>query len=152
MLTLSNCSSIELSNAFDTGRFRLHLGSLVLKVSSNIPEFIAIFRQLYGDHPVSLGGGEYDFDLAIRPPSLWRRWFRRSATFEFCGVNTHGQRTSIASAMHSAERTGAPYHNRGIWSVCSTEHRPWPQNFRFDTLLLTHETGGLRRRLDDRTM
>lgn len=85
MLTLSDCSSNELSNAFDAGRFRLHLGSLVLKVSSNIPEFIAIFRQLYGDHPVSLGGGEYDFDLAIRPPSLWRRWFRRSATFEFCG-------------------------------------------------------------------
>lgn len=67
MLTLSDCSSNELSNAFDAGRFRLHLGSLVLKVSSNIPEFIAIFRQLYGDHPVSLGGGEYDFDLAIRP-------------------------------------------------------------------------------------
>jgi HprK-related kinase A len=57
----------------------------VLKVSSNIPEFISIFRELYGDHPVRLEGGEYDFDLAIRSPSLWRQWFRRNATFEFCG-------------------------------------------------------------------
>ena len=85
MLTLSNCSSNELSDAFDAGRFRLYLGPLVLKVSSNVPEFVAIFRQLYGDHPITLAGGEYDFDLAIRPPSLWRRWFRRNAIFEFCG-------------------------------------------------------------------
>lgn len=85
MLTLSDCSSTELSKAFDAGRFRLHLGPLVLKISSNIPEFVAIFRELYGDHPVSLGGGGYDFDLAIRPPSSWRKWFRRNATFEFCG-------------------------------------------------------------------
>lgn len=85
MLTLSDCSSIELSNAFDAGHFRLHIGPLVLKVSSNIPEFVSIFRQLYGDHPVSLNGDEYDFDLAVRPPSLFRRWIRRNATFEFCG-------------------------------------------------------------------
>ena len=67
------------------GLFRLYLGPLMLKVSSNIPEFVTVFRELYGDHTVGLAGGEYDFDLAVRPPSFWRRWYRRNAVFEFCG-------------------------------------------------------------------
>jgi HprK-related kinase A len=50
-----------------------------------VPEFISAFKELYATHPVSISGGDYDFDIAISPPSLWRRWFRRNATFEFCG-------------------------------------------------------------------
>jgi len=85
VLTISACSAKELNCALRSGCFRLHLGDIALKISSIIPEFNAAFRQLYADHPVSLTGGGYDFDIAISPPSWWRRWFRRNATFEFCG-------------------------------------------------------------------
>lgn len=85
MLTLSSCTSEQLHRSLRDGSFRLYLGQLALKVSSDIPEFIAAFRQLYGDHPVTLGGGEYDFDIAISAPALWRRWLRRNASFEFSG-------------------------------------------------------------------
>jgi HprK-related kinase A len=85
VLTLSDYPASQLGGAFRSGCFRLGLGNFIFKVSSNVPEFISSFRQLYSDHPVTLEGGEYDFDLAISSPSLWRRWFRRNATFEFCG-------------------------------------------------------------------
>ena len=85
MLTISACSAEELNCALQSGHFRLQLGGLALKISSIIPEFNAAFRQLYADHPVSLAGGEFDFDIAITPPTLWRRWFRRNANFELCG-------------------------------------------------------------------
>ncbi len=68
-----------------SGRFRLHLGHLSLKITSIVPEFVAAFRNLYATHPVSISGGDFDFDIGISPPSLWRRWFRRNAVFEFCG-------------------------------------------------------------------
>lgn len=85
MLALSVCSLKELDRALRSGKFRLHLGGMSLKISSCIPEFGSAFRVLYSDHQVSLAGGEYDFDIAVNPPSLWRAWFRRNATFEFCG-------------------------------------------------------------------
>lgn len=85
MLILSACPPLQLREAFQSGRIRLYLGRLALKISSNVPEFIASFQQLYGEHPIALDGGEYDFELAISSPSPWRRWFRRNVTFEFCG-------------------------------------------------------------------
>jgi len=85
VLTLSACSSKEINAALRSGCFRLYLGLLSLKITSLIPEFITAFRGLYAAHPVSLTGGEYDFDIAVSPPSQWRRWFRRNATYEFCG-------------------------------------------------------------------
>lgn len=68
-----------------SGRFRLHLGHLSLKITSIVPEFVAAFRMLYATHPVSISGGDFDFDIGISPPTFWRRWFRRNAVFEFCG-------------------------------------------------------------------
>jgi HprK-related kinase A len=61
------------------------LGGLSLKISSVVPEFIEAFRLLYADYPVSMTGGDYDFDIGLSPPSIWRRWFRRNVTFEFSG-------------------------------------------------------------------
>lgn len=84
-MILANCTERELLFALRTGRFRLHLGTLSLKISSVVPEFIDVFRQLYADHPVSIDGGTFDFDIALAPPSKLRRWFRRNVTFEFSG-------------------------------------------------------------------
>jgi HprK-related kinase A len=85
VLTLADYPISKLDRAFRTGCLRLHLGNLIFKISSNVPEFIESFRQLYNDHPVTFGGGEYDFEIAISSGSPWRRWFRRNASFEFCG-------------------------------------------------------------------
>ena len=63
----------------------MYLGALSLKISSVVPEFIDAFRQLYADHPVSIVGGAYDFDIGLNPPSIWRRYFCRNVTFEFSG-------------------------------------------------------------------
>ena len=84
-MILSDCLDRDLWNALKAGRFRVHLGGLCLKIDSVVPEFVAAFRQLYADHPVSLEGGAYDFDIGISPPAIWRRWFRRNVTFEFSG-------------------------------------------------------------------
>lgn len=75
----------EIENALRCGSLRLLLGDLTLKVTSSVPEFHAAFRVLYANHPVSLSGGAYDFDLGIEPPAPWRRWYRRNVTFEFSG-------------------------------------------------------------------
>ena len=115
MLRLSSIPSGKLLDALREGHFRLHLGCLALKISSDVSEFVAAFRQLYGDHPVTLDECDYDFEIAIRPASLWRRWFRRNAIFEFCGDapflpmevgHAHalfewGLNWAIASSMHN---------------------------------------------------
>lgn len=61
------------------------LGPLSYKVTSVIPEFISAFEQLYAHHQVSLDGGYYDFEIAVSPPSIFRRFVRRNAVFQFCG-------------------------------------------------------------------
>lgn len=84
-LRLSDCVKDEIESALRCGSLRLLLGDMTLKVSSSVPEFHAAFQVLYADHPVSLSGGAYDFDLGIEPPTFWRRWYRRNVTFEFSG-------------------------------------------------------------------
>jgi len=84
-LILSNCTERQLHYALTTGRFRLYLGKLSLKISSVVPEFIEAFRLFYADYPVSMTGGAYDFDIGLTPPSVWRSRIRRNVTFEFCG-------------------------------------------------------------------
>jgi HprK-related kinase A len=85
VLILSACSAEELKVAIRLGRFRLHVGHLRLKISSVVPEFICVLQQLYAAHPVMLEGGDFDFEIAISPPTPWRHWLRRNAIFKFCG-------------------------------------------------------------------
>lgn len=84
-LNLATCSGANFDTALRRGLVRLDLGALRIKIRSALPEFSRTFRQLYADHPISLSGGEYDFDIGISPSSFWRYRCRRNVTFEFSG-------------------------------------------------------------------
>jgi HprK-related kinase A len=82
---LKDFSPSQISAALQCGSLRLHVGYFSLKICSVIPEFKSAFRQLYAHYPVSVTGGEYDYDIDISPPSFFRRWIRRNSLFRLSG-------------------------------------------------------------------
>jgi len=85
MLRLKAVSEADFSRSLRCGDFRLHIGAFSLRIDSEINALRTGLRQVYSHYPVSLSGGYYDFDLAIHPASLLRRWFRRNVVFSLSG-------------------------------------------------------------------
>ena len=85
MARLAEFSAREIAQALKSGRFRLTVSPFTFRIDTRIPELGVGLRQVYADYPVSLEGGRYDFDLAIRPASPLRHWFRRNAVFALSG-------------------------------------------------------------------
>ena len=86
MLRLGDVADAKLRRSLADGSFRLGVGQFSLRIDSLIPELQTGLRRVYDRYPVSVSGGCYDFDLAIRPASLLRHWFRRNAVFSLSGV------------------------------------------------------------------
>ena len=84
-MKLENFSPSEISSAAYGGELRLHIGRFTLKISSVLPEFERALRKLYAHYPASVTGGAYDYDIGISPPSFFRRWVRRNASFRLSG-------------------------------------------------------------------
>lgn len=85
MLRLADVSEADLVRSLRSGAFRLQVGGFAVRIDSDTAALRTGLRQVYAHYPVSLSGGYYDFDLAIRPASLLRRWFRRNVVFCLSG-------------------------------------------------------------------
>ncbi|TBR15206.1 MAG: HprK-related kinase A [Rugosibacter sp.] len=85
MLRLADVSTIDFAHSLRCGTFRLQVGGFSLRIDSEVDALRTGLRQMYAHYPVSISGGYYDFDLAIRPASLLRRWFRRNVVFCLSG-------------------------------------------------------------------
>ena len=86
MLRFADVAVADLRRSLGNGTFRLKVGDISIKIDSKIPELQAGLRCVYDHYPVSINGGSYDFDLAIRPASPFRHWFRRNAVFSLSGI------------------------------------------------------------------
>jgi len=85
MLRLADVSDADFARSLRSGAFRLQVGGFAVRIDSDAAALRTGLRQVYAHYPVSLSGGYYDFDLAIRPASLLRRWFRRNVVFCLSG-------------------------------------------------------------------
>lgn len=85
MLRLGDVSDTDFAYSLRCGTFRLQVGAFSLRIDSDVDALRVGLRQVYAHYPVSLSGGYYDFDLAIRPASLLRQWFRRNVVFSLSG-------------------------------------------------------------------
>lgn len=85
MLRLADVSDADFARSLRSGAFRLQVGGFAVRIDSDAAALRTGLRQVYAHYPVSISGGYYDFDLAIRPASLLRRWFRRNVVFCLSG-------------------------------------------------------------------
>lgn len=54
-------------------------------MTSNIRDFASALQTLYANHPCALDGGDFDYDISVIHPNLFRRYVRRNAVFELSG-------------------------------------------------------------------
>ncbi|MDO8348499.1 MAG: HprK-related kinase A [Rugosibacter sp.] len=85
MLRLDAVTDADFARSLRGGTFRLQVGGFAVRIDSDSAALRTGLRQVYAHYPVSLSGGYYDFDLAIRPASFLRRWFRRNVVFSLSG-------------------------------------------------------------------
>lgn len=85
MPRLSELNTDDIRRALASGQFRLTIGTLRLRIDSRLPEFLPALQRLYSDYPCSVNGGDFDFDVSVDAPNLFRRWLRRNATFRISG-------------------------------------------------------------------
>lgn len=71
------------SNTIEKSGISLKIGEFDVKITSNIKEFKRNFFKLYGEYDLSDEKSIVDFSLTIRPPNIYRRFFRRNAQFFF---------------------------------------------------------------------
>lgn len=87
MLKFADVAAADLRRSLGQGSFRLKVGDFSIRIDSRIPELLAGLRCVYDHYPVSITGGRFDFDLAIRPASTIRHLFRRNAVFSLSGLS-----------------------------------------------------------------
>lgn len=85
MLRLVDVADADFAYSLRCGTFRLQVGGFSVRIDSDIAALRTGLRQVYAHYPVSLSGGYYDFDIAIRPASLLRRWLRQNVVFCLSG-------------------------------------------------------------------
>ena len=84
-MQLGELTERELSGALAHGYLRIYVGRFELKVTSTLERFGVALQQMYGNYPVSISGGAYDYDIDISPPSFFRHWVRRNCVFKLSG-------------------------------------------------------------------
>lgn len=85
MLNLDSFSRKQIRKALGTNGLRLRIGSLTVKLNSDVSEFADSLPVLYGQYPASCDEGLYDFDLTVSHTSVVRRYIRRSVSFGLSG-------------------------------------------------------------------
>lgn len=84
-MRLSDLSRSAVCKALKAGSLRLRIGRFNLKLDSDVSEFAEAFIKLYGEYPITIGQGVYDYDLSVRHASWLRRYVRRSVSFGLSG-------------------------------------------------------------------
>lgn len=115
MLKMCEVAPAILRESLHSGDFRLQIGSMAVRIDSAIHELSEALRQLYGPYPVSLDGGEFDYDVSLSPAAWWRRWLRRNAVF---GVSGHAPFLPMApDHVHALFEWGLN------WTIGSLSHQ-----------------------------
>lgn len=105
----------DIQKSLSTGRFRLDAGSFRVKVTSDIREFASALQVLYADHPCTLDGGEFDYDIGVIHPNPLRRYIRHNVVFELSG-----ERPFLPVAMDHAH---ALFEWGFNWSIGAHAHQ-----------------------------
>jgi HprK-related kinase A len=84
-LILRNHTSQEIWRALRSGLLCLDVGPFRIRVASDVPFLADALHTLYANHPCSLSGGAYDFDIGVVRPNWFRRFFRSNIVFEISG-------------------------------------------------------------------
>jgi HprK-related kinase A len=84
-MRLGELTKRELIDALAFGQLRVYVGHFELKVTSTLDQFGVAFQKMYGNYPISISGGSYDYDIDISPPSFFRHWIRRNCVFRLSG-------------------------------------------------------------------
>lgn len=71
------------ASEIEFGGISLQIGEFDIKVTTKIEEFKENFYKLYGDYTLSTSSSIADFSVSLRPPSFYRRFFRKNAQFFF---------------------------------------------------------------------
>ena len=80
-LILSTYSKKEFCRLVKTTGLNIKIGPFNIKLTSNVPTFLDNFYFLYSDC-VIVGDDQYiDFHICLKPPSIFRRWYRPQVNF-----------------------------------------------------------------------
>lgn len=81
LVPLEHVSPNDFRGALAHGRLALHVGPLVVRIQTVLPDVAHYLRAVYGQHPACLDPSFADFTVEVRQPSNLRRWFRRQVEF-----------------------------------------------------------------------
>jgi len=81
ILILSTYSKKEFCQRIKTTGLNIKIGPFYIKLTSNIPSLLDNFYFLYSDCAI-VGDDQYiDFHICLKPPSIFRRWYRPQVNF-----------------------------------------------------------------------
>lgn len=83
---VSGCDVARALRSRDGLAFRM--GPFVARVRSPLDDVARAMARLYRHHALAGSNDFVDFDVAVRRPSGWRRWWRPQVVFEFAGTST----------------------------------------------------------------
>lgn len=101
---LSALNRAQVVQALASGTLVLELGPFRTRVGLSEKQSVDYFMEMYGDCPVTLGQDVLsDFSLCLRPPNLFRKYFRRQVVpdpgFQFPAVPLPVQMSPLALEM-----------------------------------------------------
>lgn len=80
-LILSTYSKKEFFQLIKNSGLKIKIGPFNVKLSSNVPSLLDNFYFLYGDCAIIDDQQYIDFHICIKPPSIFRRWYRPQVNF-----------------------------------------------------------------------